>query len=114
MQPLSLDKYTNVSLSHDINPDSNFFSDTFNCEYYTESGLNGLIHENASNTEGLSLFHINNRNIRCNFSRLTINSRLLVSLKPGCKIHHILLTLKDTILYITTDLIDLEAELVYI
>ena len=69
--PLSLDKYTNLSLSHDINPDSNFFSDTFNCEYYTESSLNGLIHENALNTEGLSLFHINIRSIRCNFSRLT-------------------------------------------
>ena len=69
--PLSLDKYTNLSLSHDINPDSNFFSDTFNCEYYTESGLNGFLHENALNTEGLSLFHINIRSIRRNFSRLT-------------------------------------------
>jgi hypothetical protein len=58
MQPLSLDKYTNLSLSHDINPDSNFFSDTFNCEYYTESGLNGFLHENALNTEGLSFISI--------------------------------------------------------
>jgi hypothetical protein len=56
--PLSLDKYTNLSLSHDINPDSNFFSDTFNCEYYTESGLNGFLHENALNTEGLSFISI--------------------------------------------------------
>jgi hypothetical protein len=31
----------------------------------------GLIHENALNTERLSLFHINIRSIRRNFSRLT-------------------------------------------
>ena len=70
--PLSLDKYTNLSLSHYIIPDSDFFSVTFNCEYHTEIGLNGFIHENALNTEGLSLFHINIRSIRCNFSTLTI------------------------------------------
>ena len=32
LNPLSLDRYKNLSLSQNLDPDSNFFSDVFNCD----------------------------------------------------------------------------------
>lgn len=41
--PLLLDNHKNLDLSSDLDPDSNFFSDSFNCDYYIENSLNEML-----------------------------------------------------------------------
>jgi hypothetical protein len=78
--PLSFDNYKNLSLSQNIDPDSNFYSDICSCDYYTESGLSKTIQDNCAYSEDLSFFHLNIRSLGRNFDSLT-NLLLLVDHK---------------------------------
>jgi hypothetical protein len=49
--PLSFDNYKNLSLSQNIDPDSNFYSDICSCDYYTESGLSKTMQDNCAYSE---------------------------------------------------------------
>ena len=96
--------YNNLSLSHDIDPDSNFFSDVFNCDIYILGLLNEILHDNNAPTKGLSCLHLNMRSLGQNFNSLTnfylfqsiIKFQLLAFLKLGYEIHCMPLTWMDT------------------
>ena len=69
--PLSLDNYKNLSLSQNIDPDSNFYSDICSCDYYTEGGLSKIIQDKFAYSEDLSFLHLNIRSLGRNFDNLT-------------------------------------------
>ena len=71
LNPLSLDNYKGLSLSNNLDPDSNFFSDVFNCDFYTENTFNDMLQDKFCNCENLSLIHFNIRSIGRNFENLT-------------------------------------------
>jgi hypothetical protein len=55
LNPLSLDNYKGLSLSNNLDSDSNFFSDVFNCDFYTENTFNDImLQDNFYNCENLS------------------------------------------------------------
>ena len=74
---MSFDKYKNLSLFHSIDPDSNFYSDVCDCNYYTEGAFNEIIQNNLAFSESLSSIHLNIRSLGCYFNSLT---NLLVSI----------------------------------
>ena len=43
LNPLLLEKHKNVALAKDFDLDSNFFSDTLNCDYFIENTLNEML-----------------------------------------------------------------------
>ena len=71
LNPLSSDNYKGLSLSNNLDPDSNFFSDVFNCDFYTENTFNDMLQDHFCNCENLSLIHFNIRSIGRNFENLT-------------------------------------------
>ena len=53
-----------LALSSDLDPDSNFYSNAFNCDYYVEHKLNEILaKEIPNNPESSSFFHLNIRSL---------------------------------------------------
>ena len=64
----------NLALYNDLDPDSYFCFDKFNCEYFTESNFNEAL-ENAktsANLNCLTFLHLNIRSLNRNFDDLEI------------------------------------------
>lgn len=71
--PLLCESHKNFSLCKDLDPDSNFYPNIDNCEYFTEASFNNMLteQENRLNlslnhdnfTSSLSLLHLNIRSI---------------------------------------------------
>ena len=61
-----------LALSSDLDPDSNFYSNAFNCDCYVEHKLNEILaKEIPNNPESLSFFQLNIRSLTRNFENLT-------------------------------------------
>ena len=61
-----------LALSSDLDPDSNFYSNASNCDYYVEHKLNEILaKEIPNNPESFSFFHLNIRSLTHNFGNLT-------------------------------------------
>ena len=78
--PLLCESYKNFSLCKDLDPDSNFYSDIDNCEYFTEDSFNNMLSDKQNHPGGygniidyLSLLHFNIRSIdnKLKFDRFT-------------------------------------------
>ena len=61
----------NFSLSKDIDPDFNFYSQAINCKYYSEGNFNKLLAKNVNNNAKLSLLHLNICSISRKLDNLT-------------------------------------------
>lgn len=61
-----------LALSSDFDPDFNFDSDAFNCDFYTEHKINEKLSKTLpTNSNCLSFFHLNIRSLSRNFGNLT-------------------------------------------
>lgn len=69
--PLLSEKHKNFSLCKELDPDSNFFSELGNCEYYIEDKFNDLLLQKKFDNNCLSLLHINIRSLQRNLHGLT-------------------------------------------
>ena len=62
---------TNFHITSLLDPDTNFYSDVDNCDYYTEHKFNEKLHSHEGNSNYLSLFHLNIRSLTRNFDDLS-------------------------------------------
>ena len=103
-----------LALSSDLDPDSNFYSNASNCDYYVEHKLNEILaKEIPNNPESLSFFQLNIRSLTRNFENLTnllanINKKFsFIGIpKHGFKVQIILLTWMVIILFTPTALVN--------
>ena len=67
--PLLGELFENFSLCKDLDPDSNFYTQSSDCQYYSEGSFNNMLIENQicadlnNNTTDFSLLHLNIRSI---------------------------------------------------
>ena len=72
--PLLTSSQKNFSLCNDLDPDFNFYSQSFDCEYYTEGSFNDYLaasqsHLNLNNNGNFSVLHLNIRSISRKLAR---------------------------------------------
>lgn len=61
-----------LAISNNLDPDSNFYSKSFSCNYYTEYKFNEMMPSLSLNhSDNLSFFHLNIRSLSRNWDSLT-------------------------------------------
>lgn len=73
-----------LAISNDLDPDSNFYSKSRSCSYYTEQKLNNLLTaQNVMNSSSLSFLHLDMRSLSHNLDSL---NNLLANVKTNFSI----------------------------
>ncbi|CAB3982666.1 Hypothetical predicted protein [Paramuricea clavata] len=70
LNPLHRNLHKNLTLSSNLDPDSNFRDEKFNCDFFNECSLNNLLLNSSQNTNHLSFMHLNIRSLNCNLNSL--------------------------------------------
>ena len=71
LNPLHCNFHKNLTLSSNLDPDSNFHNEKFNCDFFNECSLNNLLLNSSQNTSHyLSFMHLNIRSLNCNLNSL--------------------------------------------
>ena len=81
-QPL-VRRHKNLSNCFNLDPDENFYPDSYDCEYYIEDEFNDLLAKNSTPDYYLSLLHLNTRSLSRNFIGLN-NLLANVNTKLSC------------------------------
>jgi hypothetical protein len=68
--PLHYNNQKSLTLSRNLDPDSNFSGDSLNCDFYTENSLNNMLSNKTTNMNCLSFMHLNMRSLRRNRNQL--------------------------------------------
>jgi hypothetical protein len=66
-----LHNYRRLTLTNDLDPDSNFNVGSNSCNYFVEDEFNEMMKNNVNNKNHLSLLHLNIRSLNANLEKLT-------------------------------------------
>ena len=76
-------RHKNLSNCFNLDPDENFYPNSYDCEYYIEGEFNDLLAKNSTHDNYLSLLHLNIQCLSRNFSGLN-NLLANVNTKFSC------------------------------